>query len=136
MDRILIVYPAFAVVLLTLFSMIKMRLVLDKHLKSRTLKFKYLKVYDGTVPEDLEQARQHYKNYFELPVLFYVLLIFIYATDNVNQYDVIFAWLFVFFKAAHSFIRMTNNYVPNRAKAFILAVIVLLCGWINFIVRY
>ena len=136
MDRILIVYPAFAVVLLTLFSMIKMRLVLDKHLKSRTLKFKYLKVYDGTVPEDLEQARQHYKNYFELPVLFYVLLIFIYATDNVNQYDVIFAWLFVFFKSAHSFIRMTNNYVPNRAKAFILAVIVLLCGWINFIVRY
>ena len=136
MDRILIVYPAFAVVLLTLYSMIKMRLVLDKHLKSRTLKFKYLKVYDGPVPEDLEQARQHYKNYFELPVLFYVLLIFIYATDNVNQYDVIFAWLFVFFKAAHSFIRMTNNYVPNRAKAFILAVIVLLCGWINFIVRY
>ena len=58
----------------------KKRLVLDKHLKSRTLKFKYLKVYDGPVPEDLEQARQHYKNYFELPVLFYVLLIFIYET--------------------------------------------------------
>ena len=34
MDRILIVYPAFAVVLLTIISMIKMRLVLEKHLKS------------------------------------------------------------------------------------------------------
>ena len=135
MDRILIVYPAFIVVLLTIISMIKMRLVLDKHLKSRTLKFKYLKVYDGNVPEDLEQARQHYKNYFELPVLFYLLLVFIYATDNVNQYDIILAWLFVFFKGVHSYIRMTNNYVPSRAKAFILALIVLLCGWINFIVR-
>ena len=135
MDRILIIYPAFAVVLLTIISMIKMRLVLEKHLKSGMLKFKYLKVYDGTVPENLEQARQHYKNYFELPVLFYVLLIFIYASDNVNQYDVILAWLFVFFKGVHSYIRMTNNYVPHRATAFILALIVLLCGWINFIVR-
>ena len=135
MDRILIVYPAFAVVLLTIISMIKMRLVLEKHLKSRTLKFKYLKVYDGSVPEDFEQARQHYKNYFELPVLFYLLLVFIYATDNVNQYDIILAWLFVFFKAIHSYIRMRNNYVPHRAKAFILGLIILICGWLNFIVR-
>ena len=135
MDRILIVYPAFAVVILTVISMIKMRLLLEKYLKSRTLKFKYLTVYEGAVPEDLEQARQHYKNYFELPILFYVLLIFIYATDNLNQYDVILAWLFVLFKGVHSYIRVTNNYVPNRAKAFILALIVLLCGWINFIVR-
>ena len=135
MDRVLIVYPAFAVVVLTIISMIKMRLVLEKHLKSRTLKFKYLKVYDGSVPEDLEQARQHYKNYFELPVLFYLLLCFIYATDNVNRYDIILAWLFVFFKAIHSYIRMRNNYVPHRAKAFILCFFVLICGWINFIVR-
>ena len=135
MDRGLIIYPAFAVVVLTIISMIKMRLVVEKHLKSRTLKFKYLKVYDGSVPEDLEQARQHYKNYFELPVLFYLLLVFIYATDNVNQYDIILAWLFVFFKAIHSYIRMRNNYVPHRAKAFILGFFVLICGWLNFIVR-
>ena len=135
MDRTLIIYPAFAVVILTFITMIKMRLLSEKHLKSGELKFKYFKVYDGSVPEDLEQARQHYKNYFEIPVLFYLLLIFIYATDNVNQYDVILAWLFVFFKGTHSYIRMTNNYVPNRAKAFILALIVLLFGWINFIIK-
>ena len=134
MDRTLIIYPAFAVVILTFITMIKMRLLSEKHLKSGELKFKYFKVYDGSVPEDLEQARQHYKNYFEIPVLFYLLLIFIYATDNVNQYDVILAWLFVFFKSIHSYIRMTNNYVPHRAKAFIITLIVLLCGWINFIV--
>ena len=135
MDRTLIIYPAFVVVILTFITMIKMRLLSEKHLKSGELKFKYFKVYDGSVPEDLEQARQHYKNYFEIPVLFYLLLIFIYATDNVNQYDVILAWLFVFFKGTHSYIRMTNNYVPNRAKAFILALIVLLFGWINFIIK-
>ena len=136
MDRILIIYPAFAVVLLTIISMIKMRLVLEKHLKSKEVKFKYLKVYEGSVPEDLEQARQHYKNYFELPVLFYVLLIFVYATNNVNQYDIILAWLFVFFKSVHSFIRMTSNYVPFRAIAFILSCLVLICGWLNFILRF
>ena len=135
MDRVLIVYPAFAIVILTVFTMIKMRLVADKHIKSRTLKFKYFKVYDGTVPEDLQQARQHYKNYFELPVLFYLLLIFIYATDNVNQYDIILSWLFVFFKVVHSVIRMTNNYVPYRAKAFILCLFIVLCGWVNFLIR-
>ena len=135
MDRVLIVYPAFAVVVLTIISMIKMRLVLDKYLKSKTVKFGYLKVYNQPVPEELDQARQHYKNYFELPVLFYLLLVFIYATDNVNQYDIILAWFFVFFKAIHSYIRMRNNYVPHRAKAFILGLIILICGWLNFIVR-
>ena len=135
MDRVLIVYPAFAVVVLTIISMIKMRLVLNKYLKSKTVKFGYLKVYNQPVPEELDQARQHYKNYFELPVLFYLLLVFIYATDNVNQYDIILAWLFVFFKVIHSYIRMTSNYVPHRAKVFILCFFVLICGWLNFIVR-
>lgn len=136
MDRILIVYPAFAVVLLTIIAAVKMRLILSKYVNSKEVKFKYLKVYEGSVPEDLEQARQHYKNYFELPVLFYVLLIFIYATDNLNQYDIVLAWFFVFFKSVHSYIRMTSNYVPFRATAFVLSFFVLFCGWLNFIIRF
>ena len=70
-----------------------------------------------------------------MPVLFYLLVGLIYTTDNLNVYDMAFAWLFVIFKYLHSYIRMTSNYVPNRAKLFIVCILMLLLGWINFIVN-
>ena len=135
MDRILIVYPVFAMVFLTFFALVKMRLVLNKHLKARNIKFSYFKLYKGEIPEEIDQVRDHYKNLFEMPILFYALLLFIYATDNLNKFDLIFAWLFVLFKYIHSYIRLTSNYVPYRAILFIISLCMLLCGWANFIIQ-
>ena len=89
--------------------------------------------YKGEVPEELDQARQHFKNLFETTVLFYVLIAFIYASNSVNQLDLIFAWIYVVFKYMHSYIRLTSNYVPYRANLFILSILMILCGWINFL---
>ena len=135
MDRILIVYPVFSIFILTFLVMIKMRLVSVKFIKEKKISFNWFKLYKGEVPEELDQARQHYKNLFETPILFYVLVAIIYAADNVNRFDLIFAWLYVLFKYLHSYVRLTSNYVPNRARLFILSLLMILCGWINFLIR-
>ena len=135
MDRILIIYPACVLVFITLFTMVKMRLILEKYLKNKKIKFSYLKVYKNDVPEDLDQARQHYKNQFEVPVLFYLLISLIYAQNSVNIYHLTFTWLFIFFRCLHCYIRVSTNYVPHRAKFFVLSLLMLLCGWVYFVLN-
>ena len=135
MDRVLLIYPVFAMIILTFVVMVKMRIVMTKYVKSKELSFGYFKLYRGEVPEEVDQARHNFKNLFEMPVLFYLLVALIYSTNNLNLFDLIFAWFFVFFKYIHAYIRMTSNYVPNRAKIFILSLVPLLCGWINLIIN-
>ena len=134
LDKTLIIYPVFVMVVLTFFIMIQMRLVCNKNIKNKKIGIKYFKVYAEDAPEEVEQARQHFKNCFEIPVLFYVLSLFIYMTDNLHIFNLVFAWLFIFFKIVHSYIRMTSNNVIYRARAFILSLIFLLLGWIYFII--
>jgi len=134
-ERNLIIYPVFIMVLLTFIIMTKMRLIMVKHVKNKSLNVDYFKVYNQDAPEEVDQARQHFKNYFEIPVIFYVLALFIYASNNINIYDLVFAWLFIFFKIIHSYIRITSNNVFARAKSFMICLVCLLLGWINFIAR-
>ena len=135
MDKMLIVYPVFAMLVLTFFVMVKMRLVLVKFINEKKVKYSYPKLYKGEVPEEIDQARQHYKNLFETPILFYALIALIFASGDINRFDLIFAWLYVCFKYMHSFVRATSNYVPYRANLFICSLIMIVCGWINFLIR-
>ena len=133
MEKMLLVYPVFAMFILTCLVMVKMRLVSMKLVKQKKISFRYFKLYNEEVPEELEQARQHYKNLFETPILFYILIAIIYSSGQVSVYDLVFAWLYVLFKYIHSYIRFTSNYVPYRANFFILSLLMILCGWINFL---
>jgi len=133
MDRVLIVYPAFAMFVLTFFGYVKMRLILNKCLKERSVSIKQIKLYTGELPDEFEQSRQHLKNQFELPVFFYLLVALLYASNNLQLLDVIFAWLFVASRYIHSYIRFSSNYLPHRAKIFVLGMMLLLIGWINFV---
>ena len=64
MDRVLIVYTAFAMIFLTFAVMVKMRIVAEKYIKSKELSFRYFKLYKGEVPEEVDQARHNFKNLF------------------------------------------------------------------------
>jgi hypothetical protein len=54
------------------------------------------------------------KNLFEIPVLFYVLVLYLYATDQVDRIDVVTAWIFVVFRVLHSAVHCTFNLVILR----------------------
>ena len=134
MDRMLIIYPAFAMILLTLFSYIIMILILKKYVTKKEIKYGQIKLYSGVFPEEYEQSRQHLKNQFELPIIFYFLVALLYSSNNLQYIDIILAWLFVISRYIHSFIRFKNNYLPYRGTVFALGYVILLVGWINFII--
>ena len=112
-----------------------MRVVIQEAIKKRDVEYRWFRAYEGSAPEYMLVARHHYKNFFEIPILFYVLCIILYVFDDVSSIDIWIAWLFVIFKVVHSYIRMTSNYLPFRAYSFYGCVIVLLCGWINLAIK-
>jgi len=135
MDKILIIYPILAVVLMNFIVMFHMRYMISKAIKNRDVEYKYFKAYESSVPEYLLISRHHYKNFFEIPILFYLLCLVLYMIDDVSAIDLWIAWLFVVFKGIHSYIRITSNYVPYRAYSFFVCVFLLFGGWINLTIK-
>ena len=135
MDNTLILYPLLPVVFLNFFVIFHMRYMIEKAIKKREVRYSWFRVYEGSAPEYMLAARHHYKNYFELPILFYLFCIILYVINDVRDLDLWIAWLFVVFKLIHSYIRLTSNYVPNRAYAFYICVLLLLGGWIYLAIR-
>ena len=78
-------------------------------------------------------SRQILKNQFELPIFFYFLISIILMFDKISQLDLILAWLFVVSRYVHCYIRLSSNYIPYRAKAFQLSMLLLIAWWIIFL---
>ena len=132
MEKTLILYPAIGMMVLTLFVYVKNYLNFVRAKKSGTIKFSYFKTYQGEVPDYVDVSRQTLKNQFELPIFFYFLISIILVFDKVSQLDIILAWIFVVSRYLHCYIRLSSNKVLNRAKVFLLGMLVLIVWWIVF----
>ena len=135
MQQTTILYPAILMMVLTLLLYVKSYLDNTKALKNKNIKGKYFKAYQGEVPEHIEVSRQTLKNQFELPILFYFLVSLVLILDVFTKIDLIFAWMFVVSRYFHCYIRLTSNYVPNRAKLFSLGLYTLIIWWTVFLFK-
>ena len=132
-EKTLILYPAISMMLLTLFLYVKNYLDNRKARINKSIKFSYFKTYTGDAPEYVVVSRQTLKNQFELPIFFYFLISVILVFDRVSQLDIILAWVFVASRYLHCYVRLSSNYVPNRAKIFELGLLVLIFWWVLFL---
>ena len=44
---------------------------IEKAIKKREVRYSWFRVYEGSAPDYMLAARHHYKNFFEIPILFY-----------------------------------------------------------------
>jgi hypothetical protein len=65
-------------------------------------------------PPAVANPSDNLKNLFELPTIFYALVLCLYVTDRVDVTYVRAAWLFIGFRVLHSAVHCTFNYVPLR----------------------
>ena len=133
MEKTVILYPAIGMMILTLFLYAKNYLDNRKATINKSIKFSYFKTYIGEVPNHVAVSRETLKNQFELPIFFYFLISIILVFDKVSQLDLILAWIFVASRYLHCYIRLSSNRVLNRAKVFLLGVLVLIVWWIIFL---
>ena len=72
-------------------------------------------------PAAVSNPSDNLKNLFEIPVLFYALVLFLYATQQVDALYVGAAWVFVAFRVAHSIVHCTFNLVLLRFYLYLTA---------------
>jgi len=70
--------------------------------------------------EPLEVARitRNLANQFELPLIFYALVVLLVALGQVTLFDVIAAWVFVAGRVAHTLVQTLTDNAPLRGQVF------------------
>jgi hypothetical protein len=86
-------------------------------------------------PAHATQVANCFRNQFELPVLFYVLVALAIQSRHADLLFVVLSWVFVLLRIAHAYIHTTFNRVQIRGAAYGLGGLVLFVMWIIFAVR-
>ena len=81
-------------------------------------------------PAKPTQISNCYDSQFQIPVLFYVVVIVALLTKSADLIFVVLSWIFVLARIAHAYIHTTSNHVPTRFNVFAVGVLVLLIMWI------
>jgi hypothetical protein len=72
-------------------------------------------------PPAVTNPSDNLKNLFEIPVLFYALALYLYATNQVDPVYVTAGWIFVAFRALHSAVHCTFNLVMLRFYLYLIS---------------
>ena len=123
MDQAVIFQPFLATMVLTM--------VVWFYMYGRRLPFIFMNGLDPKKMTPLELARvspppvstpsDNLKNLFELPTVFYALVLYIYVMQKVDATFVAAAWCFFGFRALHSVVHCTFNFIPLRFVLYVIS---------------
>ena len=84
----------------------------------------------GEEPHHIERITRNLANQFELPVIFYAVVVLLVATKNVTTIDLVAAWVFVAGRLIHSLVQSLTDNVPLRGQVFLInfAAVAVLAG--------
>ncbi len=123
MDQSVIFRPFLATMLLTL--------VVWVYMYGRRLPFIFSRGLDPKQMTPVELARlsppqvsnpsDNLKNLFELPTVFYAIVLYLHASNQVDSIYVAAAWGFFVFRALHSVVHCTFNFIPLRFALYVIS---------------
>ena len=71
-------------------------------------------------PAAVARIRLNLANQFELPVIFYELVVLLIALGKVTVVDVVAAWVFVAGRVIHTLVQTLTDNVPLRGRVFMI----------------
>jgi hypothetical protein len=126
-----ILWPAFALVALTL--VIVMRLARQRFaaVKSGRIDPRFYKVFRGDgEPEEVAATARNLVNLYEMPTLFYAGTAIAYAAGQSGALLVALAWSYVALRFLHSAVHLGVNKVLWRFRVFAASWLVMLAFWV------
>lgn len=90
-------------------------------------------------PPAVSNPSDNFKNLFEIPVIFYTLVMYLFMTKHVDAVYVSAGWIFVILRAFHSVVHCTFNRVMLRFYLYLFStltvwLIAIRAGLVHFIV--
>ena len=74
-------------------------------------------------PPNVSNPSDNLKNLFEIPILFYALVLYLFITKQVDTVYVTAAWIFVSFRVLHSIVHCTFNLIMLRFYLYLFSTI-------------
>jgi hypothetical protein len=125
-----VLLPVFVQVGLTFALLIWMVLARRTALVSRETKIRDIALGQPNWPVRATQISNCYRNQFELPVLFYVLIAIALPIRHADLVIVILSWVFVVARFVHAGVFVSSNDLGRRSTAWIASALVLLVMWV------
>jgi hypothetical protein len=131
-----LVYPMFALVLLTGTVLIilfrsRVRAVREGKLTSR-----YFRTYQGEVePEQSVKPARHFSNLFEAPTLFYAACLTAMVIHDTGAIVQALAWIYVAARVLHAYIHLGGNRLRWRINAYFAGWLLLMAVWIHIVLH-
>jgi hypothetical protein len=119
--------PFFAMILLTFIVWVYMYIRRIRFITKRKLTPKELEpiAFAQLSPPSISNPSDNLKNLFEMPILFYALVLYLFLAKQVDIVYVTAAWGFVFFRTMHSAVHCTFNQVMLRFNLYLFSAIAL-----------
>jgi hypothetical protein len=116
--------PFFAMVFLTLFVWIYLYIRRIHFITKHKIRSQDLTVSGALAkisPPFVSNPSDNFKNLFEIPVIFYALVLYLFVTKQVDTVYVSAAWIFVIFRAFHSIVHCTFNLIMLRFYLYLFS---------------
>ena len=116
--------PFFGVMLLTLVVWIYMYVRRIHFLQSRGITPDRISTPEAlarVTPPAVATPSDNLKNLFELPVVFYALCLYLFATNQVDAFYLGAGWIFASFRALHSAVHCSFNHIMTRFTLYGIA---------------
>jgi hypothetical protein len=131
----MVLLPVFVQVGLTFALLVMMVGARRQTLVKGETKIKNIALGEPNWPKGATQTGNCYRNQFELPVLFYVLIALALPLRRADFLIVVLSWVFVIVRLLHAGIFVSSNDLGRRSTAWLAGVVVLLVMWIYFALK-
>jgi hypothetical protein len=130
-----VLLPVFVMVGLTFALLLGMVFARRSALVSRETKIRDIALGEPNWPVRTTQIGNCYRNQFEAPVLFYVLIALALPLRHADLVIVLLSWVFVVTRFVHAGVFVTSNDLKRRSLAWFSGVLVLFAMWIYFALK-
>ncbi|HEY2212499.1 MAG TPA: MAPEG family protein [Bradyrhizobium sp.] len=131
----MVLLPVFVLVGLTFVLLLWMAGARRQALVGGETKIRDIALGQPNWPIRATQIGNCFKNQFELPLLFYILIALAMPLRHADLFIVLMSWVFVVTRFVHAGIFVTSNDLNRRSLAWFASVLVLFAMWIYFALR-
>jgi hypothetical protein len=130
-----ILLPMFAQVALTFVLLFWMTILRLRVLRRGEVRPQQVALREPAWPPHVLQIGNAFHNQLELPVLFYVVVLFALTTETLDVILYVLSWMFVLSRFVHTYIHVTRNRLDRRTAVFLVGAIALLLMWVIVVAR-
>lgn len=130
-----ILFPVFAQVALTFILMFWTGKVRVGAVNRRDVRIKDIALGQKAWPDDAMKVSNSFNSQFEMPILFYLVVILLLIKGQITGLLVALAWFFVATRLAHVAIYTSNNDLRYRLGFFTIGALAVLGMWVIFAIQ-